>query len=227
MGGLVDIDEGLEKWPGGCAVPRHVHRAPYAAVVISGGYEECGSRGRFQVRCGDVLVHTAFDTHLDRFHSRGAVIVNVQIAGLAASYGRIADPDSIARLAARDFAAAAHSLREQFRPAQPAAGDWPDLLADHLICDPDTQLNEWADCHALAAETLSRGFKKVFGVTPARFRHEVRVRRALAMIKQESAPLCAIAAAAGFSDQAHMSRAIRTFTGRTPGEVKSVQDRSR
>ncbi|MET3667922.1 helix-turn-helix domain-containing protein [Caulobacter sp. 1776] len=31
------------------AIPRHLHAAPYAAVVLDGGYEEAGERGRRRV----------------------------------------------------------------------------------------------------------------------------------------------------------------------------------
>jgi hypothetical protein len=35
------------------ALGRHVHEEAYAALVLSGGYEEAGDHGRFQVKAGD------------------------------------------------------------------------------------------------------------------------------------------------------------------------------
>ena len=40
----------------------------------------------------------------------------------------------------------------------PAAGDWPDLLAQELLAAPDLRLEDWAARHGLAPATLSRGF---------------------------------------------------------------------
>jgi AraC-like DNA-binding protein len=188
------------------------------AVVLSGGYEECGSRGRFNVGAGDVLAHDAFDAHLDRFRDKGAQILNLVLTNAmpGISIGRVADPDAIARAAELDPLEAADQLRAQLRTAHRRFQDWPDILAADILRDSDCRLDSWARNHGLAAETISRGFGQVFGVTPATFRAEVRARRAFALITAGNAPLVAIAAATGFADQAHMSRATRALTGSPP-----------
>jgi AraC-like DNA-binding protein len=94
--------------------------------------------------------------------------------------------------------------------------DWPDMLAADLLKNPQTRLDGWARAHGLAAETVSRGFRKVFGVSPAAFRAQARAQSAFARIVGNDAPLAAVAAEAGFADQAHMSRATKALTGRTP-----------
>ena len=70
-----------------------------------------------------------------------------------------------------------------------------------------------------AAEHLSRGFGRVFGVTPQRFRLETRARAALADLSGP-ATLAEVAALHGFADQAHMTRSVRDLTGATPGAWK-------
>ncbi|HSM96785.1 MAG TPA: AraC family transcriptional regulator [Rhizomicrobium sp.] len=219
MGSFAQIENGRESWNGDACVPRHRHDRAYAAVVLSGAYEECGSRGRFRVAAGDVLLHDAFDAHLDRFQRNGAQILNVAIEdGLAGfGIGRVADPDGIAIGAERDPREAAAVLCKQLQPYAQAPADWQDALASDLLGDPDCRLDEWARDHHLAPETVSRGFGKVFGLTPASFRLEVRARRAFALIRETSLPLAAIAAKTGFADQAHMSRAMRALTGAAPG----------
>ena len=77
--------------------------------------------------------------------------------------------------------------------------------------------DQWARSNDLAPATVSRGFSKVFDVTPAEFRLEARTRRALAMIAANATSLAMIAVTTGFADQAHMTRAIRGLTGSTPG----------
>lgn len=200
------------------SIPRHVHRQAYVAVVLSGGYEECGSRGRFRVGPGYVLLHDEFDSHLDRFGPGGAEILNLLLTGEVPGFGcgRIGDPDTVARVAERDRAEAGARLRQQLLEAAHPPADWPDALAVELLQDPSCRLESWARGHGLAPETVSRRFHAVFGVTPARFRAEARARRAFALITGSDAPLARIAAEAGFADQAHLSRATHALTGYPP-----------
>jgi AraC-like DNA-binding protein len=163
-------------------------------------------------------MHDAFDAHLDRFQEKGAQILNLMVTSSAPGFsiGRVSDPDAIARAAEADLIEAGAQLRSQLREAHISMRDWPDILAADILRDSDCRLDKWAHSHGLAAETISRGFGRVFGVTPAAFRAEVRARRAFALITESDAPLVSIAAAAGFSDQAHMSRAMRALTGSPP-----------
>ena len=47
-------------------ISRHVHKRAYAALVLSGYYEEAGGSGRHRVQAGDVVLDEAFEAHLDR-----------------------------------------------------------------------------------------------------------------------------------------------------------------
>jgi len=219
MGGFARISNGHERWKCGARIPRHRHDLAYVALVLSGSYEECGSRGRFRVRAGDVLLHDAFDAHLNCFQSGGAQILNLVLADMPAGsgIGRVANPDAIWRAAERDDTEAGIHLRAQLREVRRISYDWPDELARDLLADPNCRLDAWAHAHRLAPETVSRSFGKVFGVTPASFRLEARTRRAFAMITNGEAPFAMIAAITGFSDQAHMSRAVLALTGAPPG----------
>jgi AraC-like DNA-binding protein len=218
MSRFAPIREGKESWHGRCSIPRHRHRQPYAAVILSGGYEETGNLGRYRVRPGQVLLHRSFDAHLDRFDSSGADVLNLLLDeepgfGLAC----IEDPDAITRIAERDPSAAAETLQGQLRRIEPAIADWPDLLARELIDDPRLRLDGWARRHGLAQESISRGFKRVFSASPAAFRAEARAQIALSRIAGGATSLAGVAAEAGFADQSHMTRAITGLTGRPPG----------
>jgi hypothetical protein len=46
---------------------RHMHPVPYAALLLSGIYEESSDSGRFQVNAGNVVFHDQFEAHLNRF----------------------------------------------------------------------------------------------------------------------------------------------------------------
>jgi AraC-like DNA-binding protein len=170
------------------------------------------------VGAGDVLFHGALDAHLDRFRSAGAHILNLVLPDPAPvlDIGRIRDADAVARAAEHDPIGAGEQLRRQICALHPVPSDWPDALARRLLEDPGCRLDEWADDHGLSAATVSRGFGKVFGITPAAFRMEARTRRALRLLGSGGASLVAVADAAGFADQAHMCRAVRALTGLPP-----------
>ena len=217
MGSFAQISNGRERWDPYARIARHRHDRAYAALVLSGFYEESGSRGRFRVGPGDVLFHDAFDAHLDQFFCSGAQILNLILERFSSgpSIGHVADPDTIVRIAERDAAQACVQLRAQSRAIQHAHHDWQDKLAQDLLHDSSCRLDQWARDNHLSAATVSRGFRKIFGITPAQFRLEARTRRALTMIAANEVPLATIAVTTGFADQAHMSRAIRSLTGAT------------
>lgn len=210
---------GRERHSGNESLARHMHPTADMAVVLSGGYEEAGDGGRFHVRAGDVVLHAPFDSHLDRFTSTGAHILSLPASHCSAfkgGFGHINDPDLIVRVAERDLAQAAALVLASWREHSLSGMDWPEQLAQALAANPELYLNEWAREFGLATATVSRGFKQVFGITPSRFRAHSRAKLAWAMITASDAPLCRIAADLGFSDQAHMTRQLRSLTGKTP-----------
>jgi AraC-like DNA-binding protein len=201
-------------------LPRHRHADGYAAVVLCGAYEEAGDAGRRRVEPGDVVTHRPFEAHLNRTPAAGAQVLNLPLpAGDLPAFGRVDDVDALVRAAERDLLEAAALLAGGFRPAHPSRTDWPDLLAAALASGDAGRLGDWAEVFGLSPEHLSRGFRRVFGVTPQRYRLESRARAALADLTGPAA-LAEVAAAHGFSDQAHMTRSVRAVTGRPPGAWK-------
>jgi AraC-like DNA-binding protein len=200
------------------SIPRHFHAKAYATVVLAGSFEETGSRGRFRVEPGDVLLHNAFDTHLNRVGKVGAKTLNLPLTDSVPNlaHGRVSDVDAIVRIAERDPDGAAVCLLDRLQHVSPRIDDWPDILACDLASDQNSRLDRWSLAHGLAPETISRGFFAAYGTTPARFRAEARARRALHQIVFTTSPLAEIAACLGFSDQPHMTRAVRELTGMPP-----------
>ncbi|WP_296597970.1 helix-turn-helix transcriptional regulator [Phenylobacterium sp.] len=199
------------------ALPRHRHAEGYVALVIAGGYEEAGDAGRRRVGAGDVVVHRAFEAHLNRTPPAGAQVLNLPLPTVRlGAFGQVDDLDALVATAAHDPRAASEALAAAFRAVGPGGADWPDLLAAALARGDARPLGEWAADFGLSAEHLSRGFGRVFGVSPQRFRLESRVRAVLPGLADE-ASLADLAVAYGFADQAHMTRSIRAITGRPPG----------
>jgi AraC-like DNA-binding protein len=65
--------------------------------------------------------------------------------------------------------------------------------------------------------TVSRGFHKVFGISPSAYRAHQRARRAAHLTASSQMRLDDLAQGSGFADQAHMTHAVRSLTGLTPG----------
>jgi AraC-like DNA-binding protein len=198
---------------------RHSHDEAYAAVVLSGGYEEAGDQGRFRVEAGDVILHDRFEAHLNRLPGSMAVVLNLPLPpGLLFAPGaaQVADPDEIVRSAERDRTGAVDLLLLTLRARRSIHGGWPDELATTLIEDPCLVLTTWAEQQRLTPWSVSRGFADVFGVSPEAFRARSRARRAWKAIQMTAVPLAQIACESGFADQSHMSRSVKQLTGATP-----------
>jgi len=203
-------------------LPRHPHHDAFAAVVLSGGYIEAGDTGRHRLEPGDVVLHRAWESHLDRFDRRGAevLLLTVDNRDAARISGRIADPDALVRVAEQDPVDAARQLMADLIPKPAIVNDWPDLLADALRVDPALALRAWAREHGLHIGSISRGFRQVFDMTPLAFRLVQRTWRAIEAIQGDGQPLYLVAQDCGFADQAHMSRAIRGLVGTTPSALR-------
>jgi AraC-like DNA-binding protein len=215
-------------------LPRHRHQHSYLALVVSGGYEEAGDQGRHRVQEGDVLIHGGFEAHLNRYDRTGAEVLSIPLPGLmepAMPLMRAADPDAAVRLAERDPQEALDFLLFTLKPLPAQATDWPDELALALLVDPHLRLGDWAHLRGLAAATVSRGFRKVFGLSPSAFRAQAKGRLAWRQTVSGSEPLSSVALEGGFCDQAHMTRTVHAITGKPPGlwrkQVKCVQDSPR
>lgn len=199
-------------------LPRHQHAQPYAAVVLSGAYREAGNSGRYRLTSGGVIIHFAFDAHVNCVESAGAEILNIPLRGMGIgeAHGRIENPDAIAAMAEKDPLGVTDHLLDSMVEQPIPVWDWPDLLAADLRCNLVSSIAAWAADHGLTPASVSRGFKSAFSVTPKRFGLESKTLAAIRALARTAAPLSVIAADAGFADQAHMTRAVSELTGSPP-----------
>ena len=209
---------GIEILKAGLLVPRHRHAAGYANIVLAGSFEEASFAGRFNAGPGDVLLHGAFDCHANRSTCLGTLkILRLPwYDNLLEGRFHVRDPDALAMLAERDPIEAVNQLRADLVPIGTRELHWTERLAQALRVQTFTCLETWADSERLAPETVSRGFRRAFDVTPKVFRIESRARRAWNLLLQSSSPLTEIAHQMGFADHAHLSRSVVALTGAPP-----------
>ena len=207
------------------SIATHRHQQAYVALVLSGGYLESGPDGVWQCSAGELVVHPPYHLHANTIGSGGARVLNfllpfhIQAKLDHSSYGVFAvpDPGKLERESRRDpFAALARAaeVKEQ-KPAQ-ASSLWLDGLAATLAQAPECPVAALAHDSRCTAEHLSRAFRERFGIAPAAFRREHRLRRALRLLVESRRDLCDIAADCGFADQPHMTRELKQMTGLTP-----------
>jgi AraC-like DNA-binding protein len=222
---LVTMPRQREHIESGTSFSRHRHTRGHVSIILSGGFEEAGDHGRIRVEAGHVLLHGPFSGHTERA-MRSTKILNLELPERTVPHlrwGFISDTDSIVRCAERDAKEALFTLLEQLQVFTPSSLDWPDLLANSIASGSAANLQQWADEHQIHPSSLARGFRQLYGVTPARFRIEQRARIAWEQIVSTRVSLSEIAHGLGFSDQAHMCRDVGAWTGRSPGAWRRLK----
>ena len=82
--------------------------------------------------------------------------------------------------------------------------------------DDTIMVETLANVAKLSTGHFCRAFRQTFGTTPHSYVMQRRVDHASAMMIRSAEPLAAIAAACGFTDQAHLSRLFRRIKGHSP-----------
>jgi hypothetical protein len=125
-------------------------------------FEEAGDSGHYRAQAGNVVLHEAFDAHLDRIPTSGAVVVlNVPLPAhyaFRSGFGSLDDLDAIIRLVEKgDREAAGLLLWSTKRIMEPEVQDWPDELAALLAQNASVALSCWSEAKGISAWDLSRG----------------------------------------------------------------------
>lgn len=209
----------------GAAIPWHQHQHGYVAVVLEGGYLEAGDGGRVSVEAGDAVVHLPFSAHTDFVRQQRVELINLPLPlghALRLRSGHIDRPDEVLAALQTDPQAAIALLETGITPRE-TEDDEVDALARALAAEVCLPLADWADLHGICERTVTRRFRAAFGIPPAHYRLRQRTIRAWRAVLETEMPLTDIAAAGGFADQAHMTRAVRALSGHTPGQWRRLR----
>lgn len=89
--------------------------------------------------------------------------------------------------------------------------------------EPHTSVVQLAETACLSKKQFGRIFADYVGATPKEFIRIVRMQRALSLLQQDAAVSFAqLAYECGFSDQSHMIKEFKLFSGYTPAEYLSI-----
>ena len=84
------------------------------------------------------------------------------------------------------------------------------------------RVQELADELNVHPVSLTRAFRRAFGLSVSAYRRRTRLQRAAARVVATDRELGSIALATGFADQAHMCREVRNATGLSPSRLREV-----
>ena len=251
-GGLVITDA---MFPPGERLCAHVHERTCVATTLDGSFDSRMRGRSHWSRASMMLTEPAGERHENVFGQRGAHVLVVQPDSLRVDLLRpftgfldsinhltdrqagliarrismeIARPDDLTPLAVEALglellAAAAR----QFTIAPRAVPAWLARVRDRLhdgFADAPTldALSRLAGVHP---GHLTRMFRRHYGRSIGAYLRDVRLDWTARQLASSDEPLSAIAAAAGFSDQSHLTRAFKGRFGCTPGQYRSRRRR--
>lgn len=234
----------------GLTMPAHADRRSRLSIVLAGQLHERAGRtdeyaapGSFALKPGDVV-------HRNVFGPRGAQTLSIELPdwldregpGAAIGEWRWFHGGPLALLAIRVWLAAraptpdgsaTDRLIDLLAAAQDLAGSCERGAVPPWLSRVREQLRDetaigGARLSRLAAEAgvhpvyLARMFRRCFGCSVTEYAQAFRLVTTLARMTTTAEPMARIAAAAGYADQSHFSRACRRGLGITPAEGRRV-----
>jgi AraC family transcriptional regulator len=226
--------------------PAHAHESTGVTLVLAGGFRETAFGREESASSLSVVVKPAGVVHADEIGPEGARTVLVEIEDPALLPRNLGPWRWVhAGPGVRPLLALARALRGPVRSiedtvlhllgevsddARPERRDPPPWLrrAREALDDADPVTARVRD---LAGEldvhpvSLTRAFRRHFGIPVTAYRRRVRLRKAAARIAENAEDLSRIAYSSGFADHAHMCREVRAATGSTPSELRAIARR--
>lgn len=236
------IGASLTHYPANGSHRLHAHDHTQISFILSGVLRE-ELEGREHVsRCGTRGHKPAGAKHADFWGSEGVLIFTLTFFSaptdeLQPGWTILDDPDTTAALvrivaecddpAVQDEAI--HDLAAG-RPSVAGPPGEPPPWLDQARAAIDEMPRQLA-IEAMASEMgvhrgyLSRQFHRYYGVPPSIYRRRIMATRAVQALVRSELPLAQVAAEAGFFDQAHLTRTIRSHLGLSPAKLRTLLKR--
>lgn len=87
-------------------------------------------------------------------------------------------------------------------------------------------VSELAEACRLSNSYFIKAFKQTFGVTPRRWRRQLRIEQAKSLLASNDLSIAEIALVCGFADQSHLTRVFGQVVGVPPARWRRYSDRS-
>ena len=231
-------------------IPAHRHADQHVwCLTLSGAFEEVVGSRREESGAGSILVRPADCIHADRFSNAPAACLNLFPRHdwlLANGFGDMSDRyfhrrsphllklglamareldhcDTAAALAIEcsliELLTRTTRLDELVRAGRVP---WLANALDEIEENPagELRLADLARSSRVSAGHLARSFRAEFGMSAGDYVRRRRLARAAEMMKERALKLAEIAAAVGFYDQAHFSRAFKACYQLTPAAYR-------
>lgn len=228
----------------------HSHKHASISFLLSGSYrEEIATKGYVR-RPGDIKFIAAGEDHRCNDYIQGTRKINIELPDELLKSMQVKEDDLEQLLLSYpqakfkvllfyheltnqpDAAGISTQLllydllytRAQVENCSHRPPDWINKLKDLLHEQFDTPPDLTAISHILNVHpvTISRYFPKYFGVTLSAYLRNIRVEKALSLIKDTNKSLTDIGLSCGFTDQSHFTHTFKKVTGFLPKEYRSI-----
>lgn len=219
--------------PAGHAQALHRHPAARLVLFLGGRLRERAIEGAEICRADDFVIRPALFGHDALAAQGGARYVSLGLSdgataaffaafGWQARRGHLPLTDELIEQLLDDPLAGDIVLAHaETRPyACHEAGALAGAAARLRRPDGPADLAQEAEARGLRPWELTRRFARAFGLTPTAYRLAARVETAIRLIAESDSSLAGIASEAGYSDQSHLTRAIKAATGLTPAALR-------
>lgn len=206
----------------------HRHDWAQVSLLLAGGYVEDSDQGRARADGPGLSAKPGRFEHENRFGDAGALILSLNLEAAAPERYVVARPsaghDTLRRMAAGEtgMTVLAGTLPGEASAPVATPGPWLNQAHDRLLAEPDLSIAALARSFGLHPVRFARLFREAFAQSPSAARQNRRAARAVDRIVRSATPLAEIAAAEGFADQAHLSRAVGQATGWSPGRLRRL-----
>jgi AraC family transcriptional regulator len=210
----------LSHYEAGETCPAHRHAGRQTSWMIAGDYAEDSEAGRVEASGPTLSIKPAGFEHANVFGPAGALVLSWNRSGeCGPGYGvRACSREEVGDLRRTHDPSPTGPIRAMASRSPPA---WVRTARARLLASPvdGTALARGVGAHPAS---LARAFRREFGSTPTRLRDHRRLAGALGDLIRTDLQLAEVAAAHGYSDQAHMTRRVGAATGWSPAVLRCL-----